>query len=118
MDQATRQRAPPFSNENALRSSAHAALPHNFRHNDQLLDPRKETCAYLKTDLQTPMLSKIHRLLWLAGLPRPARPLHRQRLLLRTIYLTESPDEHLVWHETCIFIKPLPEYLLDYEFWG
>ncbi|RSL80948.1 hypothetical protein CEP52_017300 [Fusarium oligoseptatum] len=117
MDQTTYRLAPPFSKENSLRSSTYAALPHNFRQNDQLLDPRKDTRAYLKTDLQTPRLSKIHRLLWLTGMPRPARPLHRQRLLLRTIHLTESTDEHLVWHETCIFIKPIPEYLLDYEFW-
>ncbi|KAM6514131.1 hypothetical protein FALCPG4_015291 [Fusarium falciforme] len=50
-------------------------------------------------------------------MPRPARPLHRQRLLLRTIHLTECADEHLAWHETCVFIKPIPEYLIDYEFW-
>ena len=35
----------------------------------------------------------------------------------RTIYLTEYTDEHLVWHESWIFIKPIPEYLLEYEFW-
>ena len=33
------------------------------------------------------------------------------------MYLTESPDEHLVWHEASIYIKPIPEYLLDFEFW-
>jgi hypothetical protein len=36
---------------------------------------------------------------------------------MRTIVLTECPDEHLVWHDTSIWIKPLPEYLLDYGFW-
>ncbi|KAK7582825.1 hypothetical protein V3481_012123 [Fusarium oxysporum f. sp. vasinfectum] len=36
---------------------------------------------------------------------------------MRTIYLTENPDEHLVWHDASIFIKPMPVYLLDYEFW-
>ncbi|KAF2193037.1 hypothetical protein K469DRAFT_735099 [Zopfia rhizophila CBS 207.26] len=97
---------PPFSKENALRSSSQGAFPHSFRYHDQLLDPRKDTRTYLKIDLQTPRLNKIHRYLWLAGLPRTARPLHRQRLLLRAIHLTESPDEHLVWHEACIFIKP------------
>jgi hypothetical protein len=35
----------------------------------------------------------------------------------RTIRLTESPDEHLVWHESSIFVKPLPEYLLDHGYW-
>lgn len=38
-------------------------------------------------------------------------------LMGRTIYLTESPDEHLVWHESRIFIKPVPEYLLEYDYW-
>jgi hypothetical protein len=34
--------------------------------------------------------------MWLAGLPRPAGPLHRQKLLQRQILITENPDEHLV----------------------
>ena len=35
----------------------------------------------------------------------------------RTIFITEDPNEHLVWLESRIFIKPLPEYLLDFDFW-
>ncbi|XRM36790.1 hypothetical protein ABZX51_000281 [Aspergillus tubingensis] len=35
----------------------------------------------------------------------------------RTVILTESPDEHLVWSPGRILIKPVPEYLLDHEFW-
>jgi len=62
-------------------------------------------------------LNKIHPYLWLAGLPKPTRPLHRQKLMNRTICLTEAPDEHMVWHESRIFIKPIPEYLLDYNYW-
>ncbi|KAH7012040.1 uncharacterized protein B0I36DRAFT_369890 [Microdochium trichocladiopsis] len=69
-------------------------------------------------DLQTPKLDLLHKYLWLAGLPRPARTLHRQRLLGRIIVITENPDEHLVWHETSIFVKPLPEYLLSHDFWS
>lgn len=55
--------------------------------------------------------------MWLAGLPRPARPLHRQKLLKREIILTESPDQHLVWHESRIFVKPIPDFLLSYDYW-
>jgi hypothetical protein len=44
--------------------------------------------------------------------------LHRQRLLGRTIFVTEDPDEHLVWFEAQIFVKPLPVYLLDYDYWS
>jgi hypothetical protein len=46
-----------------------------------------------------------------------ARPLHRQRLIGREIVLTEDPDEHLIWHRSRIFIKPLNAWLLDWWFW-
>lgn len=68
-------------------------------------------------DLSPKRLNSMHRMLWLAGLPRPARPLHRQILLNRSIVITERPDEHLVWHESRIFLKPLPKYLLNFSFW-
>ncbi|KAJ4267003.1 hypothetical protein NW762_003101 [Fusarium torreyae] len=109
MSQANRRLTPPFSKENALVQDVRRVAP--------FLDVGKDTHAYLETDLHTPRLDKVHSFLWLAGLPRPARPLHRQILLLRTIYPTEIPDEHLVWHDASIFIKPMPDYLLDYEFW-
>ncbi|PCD23156.1 hypothetical protein AU210_014679 [Fusarium oxysporum f. sp. radicis-cucumerinum] len=109
MDQATGRLVPPFSKEVALLRDVRRVAP--------FLDTGKDTTAYLRADLQTPRLDKIYSFLWLAGLPRPARPLHRQNLLMRTIYLTENPDEHLVWHDASIFIKPVPAYLLDNEFW-
>ncbi|KAH6883572.1 hypothetical protein B0T10DRAFT_540140 [Thelonectria olida] len=105
MDNITRPLVPPFSKNNALQTMTPTNLP------------KKKTQEYLRTELRTTKLDKLYPYLWLAGLPRPARPLHRQRLLLRTIYLTEAPDEHLLWHDTCIFIKPVPECLLDFDFW-
>lgn len=108
---------PPFSEAKTFKLSTTATLTHRVWGNDQCCDREKDRSAYLSADLHTPRLGKVHRYLWLAGLPRFARPLHRQQLLLRTIYVTESPDEHLVWHEKSIFIKPLPTYLLHYDFW-
>jgi hypothetical protein len=35
----------------------------------------------------------------------------------RKIIITEDPNEHLVWHETRIFIKPLPIFLVDLDCW-
>lgn len=84
----------------------------------QFLRPNKDTATYLAADLKTPRLNDIHQHLWLAGLPNAARPLHRQKLLGRTISITEDPDEHLVWFETRIFIKPLPDFLLVYDYWN
>ncbi|KAF2735268.1 hypothetical protein EJ04DRAFT_534314 [Polyplosphaeria fusca] len=72
---------------------------------------------WLATELKTPRLNDIHHHLWLAGPPTAARPLHRQRLMGRNILITEDPDEHLVWFEDQIFIKPIPDFLLDWESW-
>jgi hypothetical protein len=68
--------------------------------------------------LKTPRLNDIHQHLWLAGLPNAARPLHRQKLIGRSILITEDPNDHLVWFEAQIFIKPLPDFLLDYGYWS
>ncbi|RSL46566.1 hypothetical protein CEP54_013790 [Fusarium duplospermum] len=109
--------APPFAPSKALRSSADRALPIYFRFQDQLYNTRENLGSFLDKDLFTPKIGAVLDYLWLAGLPRPARPLHHQQLLQRIIHPTENPDNHLVWHEAGLFVKPIPEYLLDYEFW-
>lgn len=80
--------------------------------------PNKSPDVYLRIDLKASRLNAVHHYLWLAGLPHAARPLHRQKLLGRNILLTEDPDEHLAWFEAQIFVKPLPDYLLDYDYWS
>ncbi|KAI9791775.1 MAG: hypothetical protein M1833_001334 [Piccolia ochrophora] len=108
---------PPFSKEQSIVALSQIHHPAAIRYDRQLLRPREEPGKYLSSQLKTQKLDLIHRHLWLAGLSQPARPLHRQQLLDRVIRLTESPDEHLVWHESRIFIKPIPEFLLSFEYW-
>ncbi|KIW45385.1 uncharacterized protein PV06_03782 [Exophiala oligosperma] len=72
---------------------------------------------YLQNSLDVSRLNEIESLLWTVGLPKIARPLHRQLSKGRTIVLTEQADCHLVWHDTKILIKPLPEILLDHQAW-
>jgi len=43
-----------------------------------------------------------------------ARPLHYQRYIGRMIILTERLDQHLVWLDDRLFLKPMPRYLMDY----
>lgn len=81
------------------------------------LRPNRNPDSFLALHLKTPRLNDVHQHLWLAGLPNAARPLHRQKLIGRSIFITEDPDEHLVWSEAQIFIKPLPDFLLDYDYW-
>jgi hypothetical protein len=38
-------------------------------------------------------------------------------MMERQILVTEQADLHLVWHESRIFLKSLPDYILDYQFW-
>lgn len=78
-----------------------------------MLRPNRETSTYLALELKTPRLNDIHHHLWLAGLPT-----HRQQLLGRNILVTEDPDEHLIWFKSDIFIKHLPDFLLDWNFWN
>lgn len=73
--------------------------------------------VYYSSELLTSRLNNIKNYLWLAGLPSCARPLHRQHLLGRQILITEDPNEHLIWHQTRIFLKPLPLFLFSYDCW-
>lgn len=120
---SVRKRGPPISKNNPGRVSAGLATPSSpvfpaiIYQRNEFVRPNKCPVDYVALDLKTPRLNAIHHHLWLAGLPNAARPLHRQRLLGRSILVTEDPDEHLVWFEAQISVKPLPEYLLDYDYW-
>ncbi|CAI4211605.1 unnamed protein product [Parascedosporium putredinis] len=72
---------------------------------------------HIKDDLNVKRLNEIHRWLKLAGLSMPPRSLNYQRARLRSIIACEQTDMHLVWAPGYIFIKPLPDYLLDAKFW-
>ncbi|CAI6337527.1 unnamed protein product [Periconia digitata] len=72
---------------------------------------------FLENDLDVARLNRIHKWLWLVGLPGSPRPLHYQILKKRAIVLTEQMDLHLVWSPSRILIKPLPRYLLSPQFW-
>ncbi|EFX02223.1 hypothetical protein CMQ_2272 [Grosmannia clavigera kw1407] len=111
---------PPF--KTSLIETKQIVLPamvHKTRTAYFLLKNDNETLGrFLKADLLTDKLNKLHDNLWLAGLPLPPRPLHRQVMMGRALKLTEMPDEHLVWHQTELLLKPLPDYLLCRDFWA
>jgi hypothetical protein len=72
---------------------------------------------FLEHDLKVSRLNRMHQYLWLAGRPMPPRPLHQQKMLSRQVIITEKADLHLVWSAAGIFVKPLPRYLLNSQFW-
>ena len=95
------------------------AVYHDQSHSLQTIEETNEHSIqdYLEWELTVPRLNEIHGHLWLAGRPMGARPLHRQAMLGRELVTTEQVDLHMVRQETRIFIKPMPDFLLDYEFW-
>ncbi|KAH7171196.1 hypothetical protein EDB81DRAFT_636134 [Dactylonectria macrodidyma] len=119
--------APPFTvrvlhqgsqnNNFASRADPGLLLPATSRLKDDIVTPQSDP-EFLEKDLLVDRLNDVHGWLWLCGRPMPPRPLHHQRLVSRNIFITEAVDLHLVWWRDRIFIKPLPPYLLDLDFWN
>ncbi|KAI9150450.1 Communesin biosynthesis cluster-specific transcription factor cnsN [Paramyrothecium foliicola] len=83
---------------------------------DDIVVPQPDP-SFLEKELSVKRINDIHDWLWLCGRPMPPRPLHHQRLLSREISITEDIGLHLVWWRNRIYIKPLPPYILDPDFW-
>ncbi|KAK3389797.1 hypothetical protein B0H63DRAFT_104188 [Podospora didyma] len=113
----TTELKPPFATEHSLVAPSQTILPAAVRRGHALASPENDPPAFLSDELLTPKLDRLHAYLWVAGLPVPARPLQRQRMMKRAIFLTERADEHLVWHQDRLFLKPLPNFLLCHDFW-
>ena len=75
--------------------------------------PNTLTGDFTISDLSVTELNAIHNHLWIAGSPGNISPLHHQRVLLRHIIPCELPRLHLVWFDRIIYIKPLPDCLVN-----
>jgi hypothetical protein len=118
-----RDAKPPFQATDTLVASIDLGLPATFSNtlfHLEVLDPQdpNKVEEFLRRSLDFKKLNKIHRYLWLAGLPgAKVQPFHHQKMLLRDLVIVERIDLHLVWFKSRIFVKPLPDYLLNYDFW-
>lgn len=74
---------------------------------------------FLQLELDTPILDELFPHLWLVAAQMSQRvdALHVQRIKGRRVVITEDPKLHLIWHSDVIYIKPIPECLLNYGFW-
>ena len=74
---------------------------------------------FLSRDLCTPVLDRLSPHLYMISTPSSSHisPLHSQKVKNRRIIPAEDPKLHLVWYHDRIFVKPLPAYLLSYNFW-
>ncbi|KAI1767446.1 hypothetical protein GGR53DRAFT_518392 [Hypoxylon sp. FL1150] len=97
-----------------------ALLPAAYRtKRDHIIVPQLES-DFLARELVVDRLNNIQDWLWICGRPMPPRPLrcNHQILISRDITITENPELHLVWSKNRIFLKPIPLYLLDPDFWA
>ncbi|KAF2763317.1 hypothetical protein EJ05DRAFT_496144 [Pseudovirgaria hyperparasitica] len=85
--------------------------------NKQVFEVRSQINDFLVQDLDTSRLNAIHGILWMAGRPLNARQLHRYVMLDIRILRTEQTDMHVLRVSNRMFVKPLPAYLLSYDFW-
>ncbi|OTB06169.1 hypothetical protein M426DRAFT_9984 [Hypoxylon sp. CI-4A] len=87
-----------------------ALLPASHRNKDDHIVVPQLDSEFLARELLVEKLNNIQDWLWICGLPMPPRP-------LRDIAISEDPQLHLVWSKNHMFLKPIPQYLLEPDFW-
>ncbi|KAI1266476.1 hypothetical protein F5Y18DRAFT_359162 [Xylariaceae sp. FL1019] len=97
---------------------ATAQLPASHRaKGDDIIVPQADS-DFLGDELLVKRLNAVQDWLWICGRPMPPRPLHHQVVISRDITITENPELHLVWSNNRIFLKPLPSWIFDPDFWS
>lgn len=116
---------PPFPPTSSLIAREDLVLPAAFTDLSPLareLQPlrfehRNEVHRFLCAFFDLSRFNAIRKMLWLIAVHGAPRSLYYQKFLRREIVITEELDLHLVWAKSRIFIKPLPDFLLNYDFW-
>ncbi|KAF2199389.1 hypothetical protein GQ43DRAFT_420346 [Delitschia confertaspora ATCC 74209] len=75
--------------------------------------------AFLQNELATPLLDELYPNLWLVARKsgRSIDALHAQKAKGREIVVTENAGLHLCWKDDRVYVKPIPECLLNYQVW-
>ncbi|OAA65963.1 hypothetical protein SPI_02750 [Niveomyces insectorum RCEF 264] len=76
--------------------------------------------AHIAREFATPLLDELYDRLWCVAQrsSRNINPLNMQRVKERAIIPTEDPNLHLTWKRDAVYIKPVPVYLLNHDFWA
>ena len=108
----------PGNNDNLQDQHFLSMIPASYRtKDDNLVPPRLDDVSWIESELDLERLYRIKPWFWMVGRPTPPRPLHHQKLLGREIFITEQMDMHLVWTAGYMYLKPLPRFLLEPQFW-
>ncbi|KAI4629742.1 uncharacterized protein J4E87_002928 [Alternaria ethzedia] len=110
-------REPVLDSVIAIPLTAEESLPTISGKNNEAYLTNDDPRQFLLYDLDLSRLNRIHGHLWMAGRPMRARPLHRYTMLGMEVLGTQQMDLHLLKYSTKLIVKPLPEWMLSYEFW-
>ncbi|KAK7228069.1 hypothetical protein V2G26_000239 [Clonostachys chloroleuca] len=116
---------PPFPPTSSLIAQEDLVLPAAFtdispqaRELQPLrVEHRNEVHRFLSAFFDLSRFNAIRKMLWLIAVHGAPRSLYYQKFLRREIVIAEELDLHLVWAKSRILIKPLPDFLLNYDFW-
>lgn len=108
------------SSSKSLFLRSKVGLPDKLPGHPQTMLTPSDLLDFLRADLTTPDLDRFSPWLWLVATQDSAHisSLTHQVVRGREITITENPELHLVWHDKRIFVKPLPPFLLSYDFWS
>jgi hypothetical protein len=117
---------PPFPRTSSLVSHEDIVIPAAFNDSSPVardIWPLRITDSatvhtFLSGFLDLSRFNSIRNILWLITVPGAPRSLYYQKLLRRDIIVAEETDLHMVWAKSRIFIKPIPDFLLNYDFWS
>lgn len=105
----------PFDKQNAPNRDSLRRLA--LRHG--ICDSTEDWTALLANDLETKLIDELYPYLFLVAKKAGdhINQLHQHVLMGREIVINEDPEFHLVRYYESIYLKPLPGYLLNYDFW-
>jgi hypothetical protein len=116
---------PPFPPTSSLIAQEDVVIPAAFNDLSPVarelqplrVEHRNEMHRFLSAFFDLSRFKAIRKMLWLIAVHGAPRSLYYQKFLRREIVIAEELDLHLVWAKSRIFIKPLPDFLLNYDFW-
>ena len=75
--------------------------------------------TFLEQELSTPILDELYPHLWAVAKRQGNHidPLHRHILKRRSVVVSEDAGLHLVWAAGRVFLKPIPQCLVNHQFW-
>ena len=114
---------PPFPSKYQLRSQLDmldcVSEVSAVRSRDDKLLSLAAVSDFLSRELDTPLLNDLYPHLWLVAKKSGDHidALHKHCIQNRKITIAEDPALHLIWYYGILYLKPIPQCLLNHAFW-